>query len=228
MKPSELFDVSSGTSANVPNSATSGGDLPISLVLLNQRFKGNRPELAKALGLSKTHLSRVMNGWGRSRELDERANALAVELELLGPGNVLDESSPASPGWRRVPVISWARAGGWTDYEDLCRQIQEHIDAETKDVNAYAVILEGDSMEPRFRAGDRVVASPNSEPRNGDLVVARVPELGALFKEFHVTGKNGSDVKLTSFNPAYDPIVMPRKRFTLIHPVVQVVMNLRR
>ncbi|MEA1942341.1 MAG: helix-turn-helix transcriptional regulator [Pseudomonadota bacterium] len=37
--------------------------------------------------------------------------------------------------------------------------------------NAYALTVEGDGMEPVYRAGDRLVVTPDDTPRTGDRVV---------------------------------------------------------
>ena len=42
-------------------------------------------------------------------------------------------------------------------YEDLANQIEEAVESDCKDANAFAIIIEGDSMETKFYAGDRVV-----------------------------------------------------------------------
>lgn len=73
-----------------------------------------------------------------------------------------------------MPVVSWARAGQALDYGDLCNQIDDSVETDCKDANAFALIPEGDSMEPEFYAGDLVVFAPNVEPRNGDFVVCRL------------------------------------------------------
>lgn len=41
--------------------------------------------------------------------------------------------------------------------------------------NATYVLVEGRSMEPRYRTGDLVIAAPATEYRIGDIVVFRVP-----------------------------------------------------
>ena len=121
---------------------------------------------------------------------------------------------------RRVPVISWASAGAGGNFSDNEGQIDEFIECDCMDRNAYALILEGDSMLPKFEPGDRVVFLPNSEPRNGDVVVARLRSTGeVLFKLYHANGPSGTKVRLTSFNPAYPPLEFSRNEFRFIHPL---------
>ncbi|HTI71490.1 MAG TPA: S24 family peptidase [Candidatus Limnocylindria bacterium] len=129
---------------------------------------------------------------------------------------------------RAVPVVSWARAGEGIHYEDLCRQLEEWVSTDSRDANAFAVILEGDSMEPRFFAGDRVVVAPNSEPRNGDYVLARMRDGGVLFKQFQRTGPEGRVVRLSSINANYQPKELPVDEFLYIYPATEVISKLRR
>lgn len=130
---------------------------------------------------------------------------------------------------RRVPVVSWARAGDGGNYSDLAEQIDERLDTDCTDANAYALIIEGDSMEPEFRPGDRVIFMPNQQAQNGDVVVARVEETGkAYFKLFHQSGRNGELVRLTSYNPAYPPLEFKRSEFRFIHPMHSLIRRRRR
>ncbi|MBR5605305.1 MAG: helix-turn-helix domain-containing protein [Verrucomicrobia bacterium] len=133
-----------------------------------------------------------------------------------------------------VPVISWARAGSARDYSDLSSQLDEVLPSECPDENAFALILDGNSMEPEFHAGDRVVFSPNTEPRNGDYVVARFREnadpvysLGVVFKKYKRVGKYGEKVLLQSLNPIYSDIIKPADEFLFIYPAVSQMRYLR-
>ncbi|MBO4714577.1 MAG: helix-turn-helix domain-containing protein [Verrucomicrobia bacterium] len=133
-----------------------------------------------------------------------------------------------------VPVISWARAGSARDYSDLSSQLDEVLPSECPDENAFALILDGDSMEPEFHAGDRVVFSPNTEPRNGDYVVARFREnadpvysLGVVFKKYKRVGKYGEKVLLQSLNPIYTDIIKPADEFLFIYPAISQMRYLR-
>lgn len=83
-------------------------------------------------------------------------------------------------------------------------------------------------MEPLIMAGDVVVFAPNSEPRNGDTVVARLNSGEVFLKRFILTGSEGQTVRLESVNPAYAPREFPREDFRFIHPGVDLKRRLRR
>lgn len=193
-----------------------------------QRDAGLRDaDVARLLDISKTHISLVRSskrGVGRKLLAALRkARAVAAVMEPV----VSNAREVPVPG-RKVPLVSWARAGEAVGYEDLCRQLEEWVYTETRDPNAFSVELEGDSMEPRFFAGDRVVVTPNGEPRNGDFVLAKLSDDGVVFKRFHRTGPEGSIIRLESLNPNYAPREVPLDQFVFIYPAVEVLTRLRR
>lgn len=125
--------------------------------------------------------------------------------------------------WQAVPVISWASAGAARSFTDMEGQIDELIVVPTKDSNSFALIIEGDSMEPNYPAGGIVTVEPNQYPRKNKLVVARLREFdGVLFKHCDATGDDGRNVVLRSYNPVYPIVEKPRKEFEYIYPVISV------
>jgi SOS-response transcriptional repressor LexA len=147
---------------------------------------------------------------------------------LLNPSNV--RPAPKLKGLRRVPVVASMRAGFLdniaADYEDIASQIDEMIETDCQDQNAFALIVEGDSMQPRFFAGDRVVIAPNYEPRNGDPVCARLEKDGKTV--FKIYRQSGDTVRLESLNPDYGPEEFHKEAFRWIYPAVDLKAKLRR
>lgn len=211
------------------------------VVNLSKEHGMKHKDIAEAIGVRPTYFSQLMNGRSPSAKIVKSVQLLAFQRNSQGKsiaatGELLADSVnvPFNPGTRRVPVVAWAIASATLEhfsgnFGDLANQIDEAVATECKDPNAYALIIEGDSMEPRFCAGDRVILAPNSEPRNGDYVVARLRETGqVLFKRFRRTGVEGKIIRLESLNPAYGPVEYPESAFRLIHPVVDAKMNLKR
>ena len=67
--------------------------------------------------------------------------------------------------------------------------------------SVYALEIAGNSMEPAYRAGDRIIVSPNSQVRTGDRVVARTIDGEVMAK---VLGKRTDRrVELLSLNPEH-------------------------
>ena len=131
--------------------------------------------------------------------------------------------------FRQVPVVSWAAAGTAKDYTDLANFLDERVVTECKDPNAFCIIVDGDSMQPDIRPGDRVVVSPNAEAQSGDLVVARTrKDHDVYFKKFLRHGPNGEKVRLLSLNPNYPPLEFKLADFRFIYPVVNLIRVYKR
>ncbi len=171
------------------------------------------PHPAKALKVSATFNRPVAWFFGDDASIPR---LLAAQLRA---------ESKAQP----VPVIGWAAAGQGGVFVDLSAKVDEYLNTDCMDLHAYAVIIEGDSMTPEFRAGDRVVFMPNEQPKNGDVVLARLEEGGDLFfKLYHTSGSNGEMVRLTSYNPIYPPLEYRRDQFRFIQPMHSLVRHRRR
>jgi len=181
---------------------------------LRKGLRLTQAELASLLGIHRTYLVLIEKGKKIPSPRLERAildfmdkaerqsfapESLWKQVDQNGRSNARALVSEART--RRAPVVSWAAAGQARAYEDLANQIEETVETECRDANAFAIIIEGDSMEHKFYAGDRVVFAPNSEPRNGDAVVAKLQDGRVLFKYFYRTGPEGGRIKLVSENP---------------------------
>ncbi len=178
-------------------------------------------------GASAKRMAQLAAVLGQSVEYLQGAEPRVIPA--LSPGITLNETGPNYGHTRMVPVVSFARAG--TDdfnYDDLANFIDERIESDSKDPNCFALIVEGDSMEPMFRPGDRIIVEPNEEPRNGDVVVARLSENGGvLFKLYH-RSNDGHGCRLTSYNQVYPEIEKPLRDFRFIYPVRSMCRFLRR
>jgi SOS-response transcriptional repressor LexA len=220
-----------------------GGERNVSLDLqkLRKLRKGLRltqAELAALLGIHRTYLVLIEKGKKVPSPRLERSILDFMdkaEQQSLSPQTLWKQVTTANasalvaePPARRAPVVSWAAAGVARAYEDLANQIEETVETDCKDPNTFAIIIEGDSMEHKFYAGDRVVFAPNSEPRNGDAVVAKLNDGRVFFKYFFRTGPEGARVKLMSENENYGPMEFERNEFTFIYPAWEIKRKLRR
>lgn len=69
---------------------------------------------------------------------------------------------------KHVPVVSWIQAGCWKEaYEQ--GDYSEFVETDSK--GEFALIVEGDSMEPEFHEGDIIVVNPYKKQENNDYVV---------------------------------------------------------
>lgn len=104
------------------------------------------------------------------------------------PSNI----SPAPPSIKRIPIVSWVNAGDWSKAVDPFHPgyAEDWIDtAVTSNINAFALVVHGDSMEPEFTEGDIITVDPGRAYCSGSFVVAKNGE-EATFKQLILDGTN--------------------------------------
>lgn len=210
-----------------------------------QLFSATLDKILKSKGLSVPTFSKkisepetTVRTWLRSEvmprpeKLKKIADYCGISTDQLLSGASLQNIrvAPKLKGLRRVPVVASMRAGFLdtisADYEDIAAQIDELIETDCQDENAFALIVEGDSMQPRFFAGDRIIVAPNYEPRNGDPVCARLEKDGKTV--FKIYRQSGDTIRLESLNPEYKPEEFHKEAFRWIYPAVDMKAKLRR
>ena len=114
-----------------------------------------------------------------------------------------------------VPIMGSVAAGGLIEtYSD----VNENLDISDvlKKKNVFALTVNGDSMiDAQIADGDMVLMEPVKDSfsiRNGDIVSAFVPGMGATLKYFF---KKGNKIHLEAANELYDPIELDFDQVTL-------------
>lgn len=133
----------------------------------------------------------------------------ATGLSLGEFAALADDDAPQS---RVIPLLGLARAGDQGFFDDAGLPMAEGWDQTElprhKD-SLFSLTIDGDSMEPVYRPGDRVIVDLDAtEVRRGDRVVVRTADGETLAKE--VAALNAREVTLTSLNPMYEPRILPR------------------
>ena len=101
-------------------------------------------------------------------------------LAQAGSGGFFDSAGfPAGQGWDEIALPSSGEAG------------------------IYALEVQGDSMEPLYREGDRIVVSPTEQVRRGDRVVVRTRDGEVMAKI--LARQTAKQIELHSLNPDYEP-----------------------
>ncbi len=159
----------------------------------------------------------LTSGTGRPFTMDEK------EVFALGGAG----SGVAKFQYHKVPILSWAQAGLAHDFEEIPEDWQESEMTDCPHPHAFALKIAGDSMEPRYQAGDIAVLLPQVPPRDGDLVIARLARDGVVFKKFNLVGSSGEEFQLTSFNESYPPMKCRAADFDWIYPIYSVTKRLR-
>lgn len=165
--------------------------------------------LARKAGLDATTFNRSKRVSPEGRERWPSTESVAKILAATGASldSFLDLVSKAGggSGGRSLPLLGFAQAGqggffddggfpvgsGWDEIE-FPGQIDE---------SAYALEIQGDSMQPAYRDGTIIIVSPSSPTRRGDRVVVRTKAGEVTAKE--LKRRTAKTIELTSLNPEH-------------------------
>jgi phage repressor protein C with HTH and peptisase S24 domain len=117
-----------------------------------------------------------------------------------------------------LPLIGFAQAGDRGYFDDAGYPVGGSWDEipfpEVGDPHAYALEVSGDSMEPLYRDGDRVIVSPAASIRRGDRVVVRTVEGEVMVKQ--LIRQTARRIELASLNPAHQGRVLSAEEIAWI------------
>ena len=181
-------------------------------------------DLARALNTS----PQTVNNWearGISKKgLLQIQATLGISAQWIETGQgrkfVQDKSniSSAQIGTTQIPLISYVHAGLWVGAVDPFQPNDAHdwlvTDLELSE-GAFALEIKGDSMQPDFKPGDRVIIDPGISPQPGDFVVAKNGNEEATFKKYRPRGMDASGnvvFELVPLNEDY-----PTMRSDVVH-----------
>lgn len=186
---------------------------------VNQQVRGWRPlnlptaaAFAKATGQSLGQISPRLQ-----LEASKLLNATSAAIAL--PSSSPHEPVPVQTGL--VPVLGVAQLGadGFWAAGDL-GAAGGYVDFKSQDEQAYALKVVGDSMHPRIKSGEYVVAEPSHAYGAGDEVVVVTTDGRAMVKEF-VYRREGQ-VALNSVNNGHGRLTLPEDEIESIHYVVAI------
>lgn len=200
----------------------------------------SQPQLAERVGMSQQGIAAIETGDSlRPRKIRELARAVGrSEAWLLG------ESSDAAPApapnasfpptfrsfsGNQLPLLGQTAAGsngrfhlnGQQIGAVFCPPVLDGVDG------AYAVLVYGDSMEPKFEAGETVWLHPYLPVRRGDYVVAQINGTSdadapdSYIKQF--ISSTASKLTLKQFNPGEDEselLEFPADLVLSVHKIV--------
>jgi len=170
--------------------------------------------LAKLAGLDATafNVSKRISKDGRerwpstesiSKILDATGESFDAFLSGTGAFLQLNDNAPQ----HTVPLLGLAQAGSGGFFDSAGFPVGQGWDEialpAPEQGGIYALEVHGDSMEPLYREGDRIVVSPIEQVRRGDRVVVRTHDGEVMAKILY--RQTGKQIELHSFNPAYEP-----------------------
>ncbi|MEL6743897.1 MAG: helix-turn-helix transcriptional regulator [Pseudomonadota bacterium] len=161
-------------------------------------------------------LSKIMDATGTDLSLftelvaddkvsfNQRLSALAERTLEFGSGLREAEAPYNMPS--AVPLLGLAQAGSGGFFDDAGLPTGEGWDAvdfpQSDGETVYALEISGDSMEPLYRDGDRIIVSPGASVRRGDRVVVRTHEGEVMAKV--LARRTAKQIELQSLNPDHE------------------------
>lgn len=190
-------------------------------------------------GMSASALSQLENGVSKGTKPDNLialARRLCVSPEELVTGRVrsisqtgsvnLRETPSAYRSFRDVPIVGNVIASPDGDgfFDDMGFPPgagEAYIPWPTRDPNAYALRVKGDSMQPRIRPGELLVIEPSARVEPGADVVVRTRDGRKMVKQ--LLFRRGEDVTLGSVNIAHRQVTISTEEIESMHVVSAIV-----
>ena len=136
-----------------------------------------------------------------------------LEVTGLSLAQFAELAEDAPPAKRSVPMLGLAQAGldGFFDAGGFpTGDGWDATDLPAPTPSLFSLTIQGDSMTPLYREGDRVLVDREGpEPRRGDRVVVCTTDGETVAKE--LLSLTARAATLGSINPAYAPRTLPRR-----------------
>lgn len=191
----------------------------------------SQQQLADLAGVSQVTIQHLESGRNStSKKLVEIGRALGVSAEWLltgssaGRGISVGENNqsnvepgpPITSEARRIEIMGTAQMGPdghWVGLDSSGGWVETW----SRDADAYALLLKGDSMAPAIRNGWVAVCEPNHRLVPGEYVMVTTNDDQSMVKE--LLFQNDTGVSLMSINAAYERITIPWTEIQTIHYV---------
>lgn len=163
--------------------------------------------LAKRAGLDATTFNKSKRVMLDGRERWPSTESVAKVLNATGTsfGEFVALVGGSRMSTRPLPILGFAQAGagGYFDAGGFPagNGWDEVSFPDMPDDSIYALEIQGDSMLPVYRDGDRIVVSPTAPIRRGDRVVVQTSEGEIMAKE--LKRQTNRTVELTSLNASH-------------------------
>lgn len=185
--------------------------------LMERRGIANAAELSRMTGLTQVAIRNYMRGikMPNAQALIKLARAISTTTDYILSG------SPIRPD--RIPLLTRIPGGDaveWSDGDYPVGFGEEFIDrGDISDSNAFALIVDGDSMSPRINSGDIVIISPNSPVTNRSIAAVAFGNGERTLKTVIFLGDG--KVLLKPENEKYEPILLDQKDIIFTWKVVE-------
>lgn len=173
-------------------------------------LKLNQKDVAEKVGINRSDLSRIEND-KRVGMPETLLHKLAEVLKV--PISYFYEEEPKlglPPDFRNLPLYGSIKAGAPID-------VEENFEGYVVIPGHYAVLVEGDCLEPKIQEGDILAIRKQTTAENGDIVIARYKG-EVTIKQFF---KRKDYIELKPFNSRHKTI--RSKDVEVIGKVVRVI-----
>lgn len=182
--------------------------------------------LAKRAGLDPTTFNKSKRNtpqgkqrWPSTESLSKVLNATGTSLEDFLS---LIHGGSSGRSARVVPLVGMAQAGNEGYFTDAGFPAGAGWDGipfpEVNDEHAYALEIIGESMQPVFRDGDRIIVSPAASLRRGDRVVVKT--LGGEVMAKELQRMTAQRIELKSLNAEYENRSFTLDEIAFIHRII--------
>lgn len=164
-------------------------------------------DLANALGVTPVTISKTLGRSG-TRQFTYREMKVLEGLLGDGPADTVEGSEAV-----RVPIIGQVAAGAWSA---AVERPSGHLtmDRASTPKDAFALEVDGDSMDLEIGPGGKVIVDPNDKALFPGRLYVVLNEAGeTTFKQF---ASDPARFEPRSTNPAHQPILIGEQPFTLI------------
>jgi transcriptional regulator with XRE-family HTH domain len=226
------------------------------VIAIRDQLGVTRPKLAAMMGVCRQYITKIENGKGASKPIIKLVEKFEAELsakqqpqeeeiapplppKITAPPQPTPEHPPLlqpmapgvtliSPRLAALPLISMRDALLLSSPLHSARFAREHFAFGVTDPEAFAVRINGDSMQPLHVDGEIAIVYPQTQPRTGDRVMVRVHDDigGAVLFRIYTSTDHGRGVLLTSPNPIAPSINLNRDEILWICPVASTVRQL--
>jgi phage repressor protein C with HTH and peptisase S24 domain len=193
---------------------------------LAARYDMSASGLAKAAGLDPTTFNKskrvAANGKTRWPSTESVSKILAATGASIEDFTALLIGAEPTGETRYIPLIGLAQAGSKGFFDDSGFPIGGGWDQiafpDLAEEHAYALEISGDSMQPIFRDGDRIIVSPSGNLRRGDRVVLKTSDGEVMVKQ--IARLTATRVELKSLNSDYEDRTFELNELAFIHRVI--------
>ncbi len=192
-----------------------------------ERYGFSASGLAKKSGLDPTSFNpSKRNGpdgrprWPTMESISRVLTASGASVEEFM--DLLSGRKGQPPRRKVIPMLGFAKAGKGGFFDDSgfpSGSGWEEIDVPgVTDVQAYALEITGNSMEPVYREGDTIIVSPAATIRKGDRVVVRTSDGQVMAKIMQ--RQTAKTVELASFNVDHETKTLDLKNVDWIGRII--------